>query len=265
MLSNRIQTGAWYWLIGLLLLWGTLLFGGFVIGLVDGSIGIPTPARMGSSLVLVLAGWSWCIAARSSKVSVYGLLIALGMLSGFIGDLFMANLVPIGDKLLGGMASFGIGHIFYITALVYMGRVAGLSSPFARWMALLVWLLIGAIGWYVIVFPKAEPRVLAWAALGYVLLLASTAGIATGLAVQARALWPLAFGTALFFISDLMIALGQFGGARSAWLDAAIWLTYGPAQALIVYSTSSWLGVVHSSSDTDSAVEKVPSMSTAAL
>jgi uncharacterized membrane protein YhhN len=149
----------------------------------------------------------------------------------------MAGLVPIGNGVLGGMASFGIGHIAYLGALFAFARIAGWPLP-TPWMpAWLVWLLVGLACWYFIVLRPNPDSDLALPALGYVLLLASTAGCASQLAVRSRAFLPLALGAALFFVSDLMIALEKFAKTGFPGIGAAIWLTYGPAQMLIVYST----------------------------
>jgi len=93
------------------------------------------------------------------------------------------------------------------------------------------------------VYRARQRSQLRWPALGYVLLLASTAGTATGLALQAPAFVPLAAGGALFLASDLILAAGNFGGARVYLLDDWVWLTYGPAQMLIVYAAwmARWL------------------------
>jgi hypothetical protein len=82
------------------------------------------------------------------------------------------------------------------------------------------------------------------AALPYALLLASTAGLATGLAVQAPAFVPLAIGGGLFLLSDLILAARLFNGVYFYLIGDIVWLTYGPAQALIVYSVSSAPGVL---------------------
>jgi hypothetical protein len=248
MLLPRGRTPGHFWVLALLLLWATLLFGGFIFGALNGQE-IPTPARMGSSFVLVVVGWTWYAFARTSRVGLYGLLIAVGMTFGFVGDLFMAGLVPFSDPILGGMGSFGLGHIAYLAAMIYLGNTCGLASRAVRGAAWLVWLLIGIVSWYLVVYRNASDLVLGWAALGYVLLLASTAGCATGLALQSRAFWPLAVGAALFFISDLTIALGKFAGVHSAAMDAAVWLTYGPAQMLIVGSVASALSLASTRRD----------------
>ena len=195
---------------GLFLVWAGLLFGGFLFGAPDttGSQCIPTWARMASSLSLVVAAWAWYADAYNSRVSPFSLLIAIGMTLGFVGDLFMAELLAVEPHVLAGMASFAAGHIAYIAALIYLGSCAGCARqdlPCAAWLA---WIAIGLAGWYLIVYPSSQPATLRWAALGYVLLLASTAGLATGLALRAPALLPLACGAALFFQSDLILAGG---------------------------------------------------------
>jgi hypothetical protein len=81
-----------------------------------------------------------------------------------------------------------------------------------------------------------------WVALPYALLLASTAGVATGLALQDTAFWPMAAGAALFLLSDLILAAQLFNGRRFRLIDDVIWLTYGPGQMLIVYSVAAALG-----------------------
>jgi hypothetical protein len=73
--------------------------------------------------------------------------------------------------------------------------------------------------------------------LPYALLLASTAGLATGLALQSTYFVPLAIGAALFLLSDLILAGELFSGLQFPLIGDVIWLTYGPGQALIVYAS----------------------------
>src|SRR5688572_8608483 len=90
------------WLAGLLFARAALLFGGFLFGHLDHPRGrrMPRWTRIGSSLVLVVAGWSWVAFTLDSG---YALLIAAGITLGFIGDLFMADLIPLGHSVLGGI------------------------------------------------------------------------------------------------------------------------------------------------------------------
>ena len=222
------------WLLALLALWALLLFGGFIFGQPDAaqSQRIPTWMRMASSAVLVVAAWSWWLAGVQEPG--VALLIAVGMSLGFLGDLFMAGLLPASPRVLWGMGAFGLGHVAYIAAFLRLANVLGLTANGPRVIAWLAWLLIGALGWYFVVFRGQQATALHWAALPYALLLASTAGFATGLALQARTFIPLALGGALFLTSDLILAAQLFNGLSFALIGSVIWLTYGPAQALIV-------------------------------
>ncbi|NWG15768.1 MAG: lysoplasmalogenase [Chloroflexi bacterium] len=227
-----------FWLLALLALWGLLLFGGFLFGRrnAERTRRMPTWTRMASSLTLVVAAWSWLAFTRGSVSSQVALLVALGMTLGFLGDLFMARLIPVGSHVLGGIGAFGLGHIVYMLAMARFDALAGTNMG-ANAAALVVWWLIGVGGWYVIVFRGQKPTPLHMAALPYALLLSSTAGFATMLAVaQPAAFLPLAVGAALFLLSDLILAAELFNGWFFPLIGDVIWLTYGPAQMLIVYA-----------------------------
>jgi len=103
------------------------------------------------------------------------------------------------------------------------------------WRAVVAWQLLAAIGWWFVVMWGQQPTVLHWAALPYSLLLAGTAGVTSGLGLLDRRMIPLALGGALFLASDLILAFEQFRGTFN-YAGDFVWLTYGPAQMLIVYS-----------------------------
>lgn len=229
------------WLAALLALWAALLFGGFVLG--EGERRMPTWTRMASSAVLVAAGWSWYVFSRESPSAPFSLCVAAGMTMGFVGDLFMARLIPVDNHVLGGIGAFGAGHVLYIAGMVWYSRAAGLDAPGPRWGALALWLLIGGAGWYWLVFRGQQAGPLHYAALPYALLLAGTAGLATGLALQQPVFAALALGAALFLLSDLILAGQLFSGLRFRLIDDVVWLTYGPGQMLIVYGAGSAAGL----------------------
>jgi uncharacterized membrane protein YhhN len=223
---------AWAALLAFAMAWGNLG---------HGHSSLPaTWGRMGASLALVAAAAVGYFQWRGTGAGRFICLIAVGMALGTLGDFFNASLlnklVPLPDPVLGGMASFGLGHIAYIWACFEAARQAGLHNRRVRNLSLNAWLLIATIGWYAIVYLGATEKTqpLVFPALPYSLLLASTAGFATGLAVQSRAFSLMAVGAALFFLSDMLLAIGLFRGSlphSTEW----VWLTYSPGQMLIVF------------------------------
>ena len=235
---NYLNATPRYWLIGLLVLWALLLFGGFLFGPTDPSQRMPKWTRLTSSAVLVLAAWSWFLITRQNTVNGFILWLAIGMTFGFLGDLFMAGMMPGGRNVLGGMATFGLGHVAYIIGIWRFANLVGLTDGVVRWGSLAAWWIIGAVAWYFVVYHGQQPTTLHRAALPYALLLASTAGVATGLAIQQGQFTWLAVGAALFLISDLIIATQLFNGTSFPLIGDVIWLTYGPGQMMIVYSAA---------------------------
>ena len=94
-------------------------------------------------------------------------------------------------------------------------------------------------------FSRFPGHFLHWIVLPYALLLATTAGVATGLALQAPSFWPLALGAALFLFSDTLIGGNWFNNLDFPLVHDLIWLTYGPGQMLIVYSVGVAAGFVN--------------------
>jgi len=204
---------------------------------------MPTWTRIASSVTLVVIAWLWYVFTRELPVGVYAVFIAVGMSLGLLGDLVLAAVIPISQPIMGGILAFGLGHGAYLVGVVLLGNRYGLNAPLPRFSTLALWLLIGLVGWYAIVFHGQRPTVLHWAALPYALLLASVAGLFTGLALQSTVFVPAAVGAALFLVSDLILATQLFNGRAFPLIGDLIWLTYGPAQALIVASVAGALQV----------------------
>jgi hypothetical protein len=205
-----------------------------------------TAARMGSSVALAVAGWLAYAWWRNTPWGFYTFCIAVGMTLGTIGDFFNAGLIdfiPLADPVLGAIIAFALGHVAYITGCLNLARVSGLTNRRAFIGAVIAWQVVGLAAWYIVAFEGSEKRSLVWPALPYSLLLAGTAGLTSGLAVQDRRLSGLALGGALFLASDLILAFGLFRGHvphQTEW----VWMTYGPGQMLIVFSVVSAAAVV---------------------
>lgn len=223
-------------LIGCLIIWACLLFGGFIFGNLNAvqTRKMPTWTRMTSSFALVVFAWLWWLFVQNTPYTTISFAFAIGMTFGFLGDLFMAQLIPVKDHVLGGIGSFGLGHIAYIIGLLSAGNTFNLSDSTIQLSTWIIWLIIGFILWYWIVYRGSDKTFLHKAALPYALLLASTTGVAMGLAIQQSAFIPITIGAGLFLLSDLILATELFNGANWRYIGDVVWLTYGPGQMLIV-------------------------------
>lgn len=222
----------------------TLLFLGLALGRYNRrSMGrLALPVRMALSVILVLAALLHRQLARG-PVAAGAAWISLGMALGFLGDLIMARLIRLPDRLIWGMLAFGLGHVAYTVALVAMAVGLGLWQP---WLALAIWIATALVAlglWHRFVRSPGGDRIHNAGALGYSLLMATINAAAFSLAFQEARFIPLAAGALLFLTSDLII--GNWNIRGNAWkgVNDAVWITYNLGQALIVYSVAAAVNV----------------------
>lgn len=193
---------------------------------------IPGPCTLLSSVTLVALAWIQARDPRAQGDLGYARRIALGMSCGLGGDLAMGS----GVVLL-AMAVFAVGHVYYMRAMVAVAR--------PRAVPMIVALAAGASVWYQLVLngtsKAASYPAMVYGGLLYTLFLASMTGMAIGLASRGRAFIGLGVGGVLFLASDAVIAARMFSPDVFAALPDGIradlvWLTYAPAQLLIVRS-----------------------------
>lgn len=238
-----LPAAARLWLQILLVVWALLLFGGWALGRPNAARTrrMPLWTRLGSSLVLALAAWTWAGLTATAPLAGASLPLALGMTCGLAADVVMAGEGKA--RKLGGILLFAANHILYITALLRFAAAAGLDAGLPRALGLGLWWALGLILIYFILLRGQKWTILHAAALPYGLLLATTAGLALSLGIQVAAFAPLALGAGLFVLSDLILAAAVlFGNLRLPFMHDIVWLTYGPAQMLIVYALGSMAG-----------------------
>ncbi len=81
---------------------------------------MPLPLAIRLILSFSLTGSAICIWLQDPSVE-YSTWVALGMTLSTVGDLFMAGLIPIGHRLIGGMVTFALAHCFYVKAFLQTG------------------------------------------------------------------------------------------------------------------------------------------------
>lgn len=221
-----------------LLGWAGFLFGGFAFGRLDPQRERRMPAwtRMASSGCLVVCAWTLAGSTIDSPLAFYSILIATGMTLGFLGDLFLAGWLRILPPIVGGMVAFGLGHASYVLALWWLTAQKGFLEPLPAAASYSIWGVICLCCWYIVLLRQRSLSPMRLAALLYGMLLAGLAGTATLLVLGNRAFIPLLAGCVLFLLSDLLVAMRRLNRVRWYLIDDIIWLTYGPAQALIVTS-----------------------------
>jgi len=190
--------------------------------------------RLTSSFLLVLAA-AYTITRVNKDRRMIAILIALGMFFGFLGDCAMAGLLTFfPSPVIGGMLFFSIGHIAYITAAELTRRHFKLPAKGEWWTAIITYQIIGILFWVFFVHRSEYFVPLHLPTLAYGVLLAGTAGFAHGLMFLNRRFVMIAIGSALFFVSDSIIAFDMFHWGAEGPLPL-VWPTYGPGQMLIVF------------------------------
>lgn len=220
-------------------LWAALIPGPFL------ALGrIPPGCTLASSLVLVALAWFQAKELQDDARRAFARRVAIGMSLGLGGDLLMA-----GGILLAAMTVFGAGHFFYMRAMLGLAAAERLEGKALRVVLWLGALVVGGGIWYQLVLngsgKAADYPTIVYAGLFYTLFLASMTGIALGLSVRRWAFAALGLGGVLFLASDAVIAARVFSPDVFARIPDAVrndlvWLTYAPAQLLIVASAGRW-------------------------
>ncbi|HNR96386.1 MAG TPA: lysoplasmalogenase [Anaerolineae bacterium] len=200
---------------------------------------LPRALRIGLSGILVISALIHLVlGAWDHAAELYAALIFLGMLCGFVGDLIMARLVRVPNRLVCGMAAFGAGHLLYSGAFCFLSLQ--LTSDGCRY--LLLWLVpLGVFvlwAWNHYIRKPGGSKVINLGSLGYALVIAVMTSLALNLSVLATRLAAAGLGAALFVISDLVLGNWQVQGHDWPGVNDVIWTTYVLGQLLIVSSVA---------------------------
>src|SRR5258708_3489398 len=116
-MSYRTPGAGFWWIVLLILI--ALNVSGFVRGPYNSQRAgrIAKVAQLPQSFLLsVSAAIVWLNTANDPLFAALALLVFAGIIIGFAGDLFMANVFSQTEHVLFGMAAFGIGHMLYLLA-----------------------------------------------------------------------------------------------------------------------------------------------------
>ena len=224
--------------------WAGLFIGGFAFNPLsdDRTQRVPVTSKMLMSALLVGAALVWWLGGTTgTQLAVLGLFIWLGMLVGFVGDLFIAELLPVGRSEIFGIALFLIGHFFYIVGCAHLARTASLTNITLLVAILAIFEVAGGALWLLLIRAPQAGRTLNVGSLVYTLGLCVMVSVAVWLAVQETMLLPLAVGAMLFLISDALVGMRLLRGTSFPLIRDVAWIQYSSGQLLIVFSVGSAL------------------------
>jgi uncharacterized membrane protein YhhN len=218
-----------------------LLVAGLLLGRLneEDTSRLPRPLRMLLSATLVLAAFvGWQATTDGATVQCYAILIFLGMADAFVGDLIMARLIPVPARLIFGMMAFGITHLLYAAAFLYLARRLAFIEASQLAVILLSVLAFCSWAWYTQVRNPAGSSALNIGSLVYGWVIGVMTALAVNLATHDAHFIALAAGAVLFLTSDFILGSWQIRGRGWKSVNDAIWTTYVGGQLLIVYSVA---------------------------
>jgi hypothetical protein len=173
---------------------------------------------------------------------MYSQWVFLGMLASFGGDLIMARLIRLPNRLIGGMVAFGIAHGLYITAYVQTIQANAAALPNSGlWLGLALYGLFTVGGWWFLIRNPQKETAINIGALVYGLWISTMASFALALATAlGGAYWITALGGLLFVSSDFIIGATDIHGIQLKNANDWIWLTYVAGQMGIIYAAWVW-------------------------
>jgi uncharacterized membrane protein YhhN len=191
------------------------------------------PLRLATSVILV--GCAWILwSASPLELDTAAMSFAFGMTFGCLGDLILADVVPLPKRMISGIIAFGIGHIFYTIGFISLAAMRGLSHPITGSLFWIVYVLASSFLWVVFINNPAKSRMLNIGSLIYAWLISVMAGAAGSLAIQDPRFTLTAIGGALFLLSDLILGNRELRDNGWFLVHDVVWVLYIAGQALIV-------------------------------
>lgn len=158
-------------------------------------------------------------------LSQRAILLGVGLLLSAAGDV----LLELDGLFVGGMAAFGLAHVFYSAVFISIIRRRGLNRP--GW-PFAVAVLAASIALGVWFAPGQAEMGLTVPATAYQVIIS----IMVICAVMSKAPLMAKLGAVIFMLSDTLIAVGMF--AKQPVPIGSVWITYAGAQIMLAWSLS---------------------------
>jgi hypothetical protein len=190
------------------------------------------PLRLSTSFVVVLV--ALVIWASNTRLAGAAPWFFFGMLFGFLGDLILADVIPLPKRMISGIIAFGAGHVLYIIGFIAVATILGINNPIGGSLFWVVYVLASSILWVMVIHNPAKSRTLNLGSLIYAWLISVMAGTAGGLAIQDARFVPTAIGGGLFLLSDLILGNRELRDNGWFLVHDVVWVLYIAGQTLIV-------------------------------
>lgn len=163
---------------------------------------------------------------RLGKIPRFLILVALGLFFGMCAD------VLLGVQFIAGILSFAFGHVLYLLAFYSLEKFRRKDLYFIVPLAVLSLFIVTGTPYIQIDDPFLEKLLMAYAVIIAGMLGKALSNFHTCKTVS-RTL--LLLGSAMFWFSDIMLAIDMFGTAsRLTWILCSY--TYWPAQNILAFS-----------------------------
>lgn len=198
---------------------------------------LPISVRLYLSISLAFTAFFIAYNNKAINTASYSTFVFIGMFSSLIGDLFMAKLIRIKNRLVGGIIFFSLAHGFYITAYIKTMYDNNIMLSRYIFLSISIFLLFYMVSLVLCLKKLIKLNINNVAVLTYTSIIFTMGVFAFSLAVSLGSKWWITFiGALLFMISDSIIALTEIWNIRLKNTGLWVWLTYVAAQIGIIYS-----------------------------
>lgn len=190
--------------------------------------------KASASVCFILVGF---LGMWQAGLSLYSGFIITGLILGAAGDVFLAYktyLPQYKDKFfLAGLASFLIGHLFYVFAFLSIAALPFWAFIIAAAIVVSAYSVTSKLGCR---YEKMKLPVLLYMSVISVMVLAAIFAAIATVAVNGPLSILLILGSFLFMISDLILCFMYFNSAQRSWFCFVNLSTYYSAQLLFAMS-----------------------------
>lgn len=163
---------------------------------------------------------------KMGKLPRFLVLIELGLVFGMCAD------VLLGIHFIAGILFFAFGHVLYLMAFYTLEKFRRKDLYFIVPLAILSLLIVTATPYIQVDDPFLEKLLMAYAVIIAGMLGKALSNFHAGRSVSRMLLL---LGSAMFWFSDVMLAIDMFGTAsRLTWILCSY--TYWPAQNILAFS-----------------------------